>query len=498
MMDGRGKSDGPVVPGKLPNKAGKPAAEVAEGRGSAKGNSPERNVLRTQSREGAQSALERVRQAAERDRRQRFTALLHHVYDIERLRTAYLALKRDAAAGVDGETWRHYGEELEANLQDLSERLKRGAYRAKPVRRAYIPKADGRQRPLGVPALEDKIVQRAVVEVLNAIYEADFLGFSYGFRPKRSPHQALDALTTGIMTKKVNWVLDADIRGFFDTLDHGWLVKLIEHRVADRRVVRLIQKWLNAGVLEDGKRTRSEVGTVQGGSVSPLLANVYLHYVFDLWVQRWRKKQARGDMVVVRFADDFAVGFEHRAEAERFLAELRERLAQFGLELHPDKTRLIEFGRFADSNRQQRGKGKPETFNFLGFTHSCAKTRAGKFTVLRQTMRTRWRAKLEAVKTELRKRLHDPVPEQGAYLRSVVMGHVRYYGVPLNGPALKAFRGAIGWLWCRTLRRRSQRHRLTWTRMRRLISRWLPTPRICHPYPLVRFGVVTQGGSRMR
>ena len=300
MTDGRGKSDGSAVPGKLPNKAVRPAAEAVEGRGPAKGNSPERIALRTQSRAGAPSALERVRQAAEKDRRQRFTALLHHVYDLERLRTAYLDLKRDAAAGVDGETCQHYGEDLESNLQDLSDRLKRGAYRAKPVRRAYIPKADGRQRPLGVPTLEDKIVQRAVVEVLSAIYEADFLGFSHGFRPKRSQHRALDALTVGIMTKKVNWVLDADIRGFFDTLDHGWLVKFVEHRVADRRVVRLIQKWLAAGVLEGGKRIRSELGTVQGGSISPILANVYLHYVFDLWVQRWRKKQAQGDMVVAR------------------------------------------------------------------------------------------------------------------------------------------------------------------------------------------------------
>jgi len=490
-MDGRGKSDGSIVPGKPPNKAGQPAAEVVEGRGPVKGNPPERNVLRTQSRAGASSALERVRRAAEGDRRQRFTALLHHVYDVERLRTAYLALKRGAAAGVDGETWQHYGEELEGNLRDLSGRLKRGAYRAKPVRRAYIPKTDGRQRPLGVPALEDKIVQRSAVEVLSAIYETDFLGFSYGFRRKRSQHQALDALTTGIMTKKVNWVLDADVRAFFDTLVHGWLVKFIEHRVADRRVVRLIQKWLNAGVLEDGKRIRSEVGTVQGGSISPLLANVYLHYVFDLWVHRWRKKQARGDVVVVRWADDFVVGFQHRDEAERFLAELRERFAKFGLELHPDKTRLIEFGRFAESNRRGRGGGKPETFDFLGFTHSCAKTRAKKFTVLRQTMRKRLRTKLSEVKAELRRRMHDPVPDQGAYLRSVVRGHCRYYGVPMNGPALNAFRYAVGWIWCRTLRRRSQRHRLPWTRMRRLINRWLPTPRICHPYPLVRFGVVT-------
>src|SRR5262245_6046695 len=347
MMDGPGKSDGLVVPGKPPNQAGQPAAEAVEGRGPAKGNPPGRNALRTQSREGAHSALERVREAAKKDRKQRFTALLHHVYDLDCLRAAYHALERDAAAGVDGETWRHYGERLEENLRDLADRVRRGAYRAKPVRRAFIPKADGRQRPLGVPTLEDKLVQRAVVEVLNAIYEQDFLGFSYGFRPGRSPHQALDALAVGIGTKKVKWVLDADIRGFFDTLDHGWLVKFVEHRVGDRRVVRLIQKWLAAGVLEDGRQTRSEVGTVQGGSISPLLANLYLHYVFDLWAQRWRRRQARGDVVVVRFADDFIVGFERRDEAERFLAELRERFARFGLELHPEKTRLVEFGRYA-------------------------------------------------------------------------------------------------------------------------------------------------------
>jgi group II intron reverse transcriptase/maturase len=341
-------------------------------------------------------------------------------------------------------------------------------------------------------------VQRAVADVLNAIYETDFLGFSYGFRPGRSPHQALDALSVGLLTKKVNWVLDADIRGFFDTLDRGWLVKFLEHRVADQRVVRLVQKWLRAGVLEDGTRTRSETGTVQGGSISPLLANLYMHYVFDLWVQRWRQTQAHGDVVVVRFADDFVVGFEHRQDAERFLAELRERLARFGLELHPDKTRLLEFGRFADRTRRGRGDGKPETFNFLGFTHSCAKTRTGRFTVLRQTMRSRWQAKLTAVKLELRRRLHCPVPEQGLYLRQVVRGHVQYYGVPMNGPALSAFRTAVGRLWCRVLRRRSQRHALPWHRMRRYINRWLPPVRICHPYPLVRFGVITQGRSRMR
>jgi RNA-directed DNA polymerase len=497
MMDDRRKSDTAVVPGKSGN-ANASRADATEGRAVAKGNSPERNVRRTQSRTRTPSALERVRQAAQRDRKQRFTALLHHVYDVDRLRSAYLALKRDAAAGVDGETWQSYGQTLEANLQDVSDRLKRGAYRAKPVRRVYIPKADGRQRPLGVPALEDKLVQRAVVEVLNTIYDTDFLGFSYGFRPGRSPHHALDALTVGIDTKKVNWVLDADIRGFFDTLDHGWLSRFIEHRVADRRVVRLIQKWLAAGVLEDGQRTVSEVGTVQGGSVSPLLANLYLHYVFDLWVQRWRTRQAHGDVVVVRFADDFVVGFQHRAEAERFLAELRERFARFGLTLHPDKTRLIEFGRYADPNRRGRGDGKPETFNFLGFTHSCAKTRTGRFTVLRQTVRTRWQAKLRAVKAELRRRLHQPVPEQGAYLRAVVLGHNRYYGVPMNGPALHAFRAALVPLWWRVLRRRSQGNHLTWRRMGAYARRWLPTPRICHPYPRVRFAVTTQGKSRMR
>ncbi len=498
MMNEHGKSDRSVVPGKPPNKAEGPAAEAVEGRERAKGNSGEGDALRTPGRAGALSALDRVREAAERDRKQRFTALLHHVYDVEALRTAYHALKRDAAAGVDGETWEHYGEALEANLQDLAGRLRRGAYRAKPVRRVFIPKADGRQRPLGVPALEDKLVQRAVVGVLNAIYEVDFLGFSYGFRPGRSPHGALDALTVGITTKRVNWVLDADIRGFFDTLDHGWLVKLVEHRVADRRVVRLIQKWLNAGVLEDGTRTRSEVGTVQGGSISPLLANIYLHYVFDLWVQRWRKKQAHGDVVVVRFADDFVVGFEHREEAEQFLTELRERFARFGLTLHPDKTRLIEFGRFAAANRRGRGDGKPETFNFLGFTHSCGKTRKGKFTVLRQTVRQRWQAKLKAVKAELRRRLHDPLSAVGDYLRSVVMGHVRYYGVPMNGSSIVAFRQAIGRLWKWALERRSQSHHLSWERMNRYIDRWLPPARICHPYPLARFRATTQGKSRMR
>jgi group II intron reverse transcriptase/maturase len=462
-----------------------------EGRGLAKGNPSQQNAPRTQGRDGARSALERVREVAERDKQVRFTALLHHVYNVEHLKAAYYALKRDAAAGIDGETWEHYGQALEANLTDLSGRLKRRAYRAKPVKRAYIPKADGRQRPLGIPTLEDKVVQRTTVEVLNAIYETDFLGFSYGFRPKRSPHHALDALYAGLLTRKVNWVLDADIRRFFDTIDHGWLVKFVEHRIADQRVVRLIQKWLNAGVLEDGTRTWSETGTPQGGSISPLLANVYLHYGFDLWAQRWRKKHAHGDVIVVRYADDFIVGFQHRADAERFLIELGERFTKFGLELHPEKTRLLEFGPFAAEDRRRAGNGKPETFDFLGFTHICGKKRNGRFTVVRQTIRKRVQAKLSAVKAELRRRMHVPIPEVGRWLGRVVEGHLRYYGVPMNGPALHMFRFQVGWLWYRTLRRRSQTARLPWERMRRLIQRWLPPARITHPYPLRRLGVVT-------
>jgi group II intron reverse transcriptase/maturase len=496
-MDEHGKSDRFVVPRKSSNKAPERAAEVREGRERTEGNAGERIAPRTQGRAGASSALDRVRQAAQRNGRQRFTALLHHVYDVDRLRTAYHALSRAAAPGVDGETWRHYGEALEANLHDLADRLRRGAYRAQPVRRAYIPKADGRPRPLGVPTLEDKIVQRAVVEVLNAIYEPAFLGFSYGFRPGRSPHLALDALSVGIMTKKVNWVLDADLSRFFETLDHGWLVRFLEHRIADRRVVRLIQKWLNAGVLEDGACTRSEVGTVQGGSISPLLANLYLHYVLDLWVHRWRRQEAHGDVVVVRFADDFVLGFERRDDAEQCLAALRERFARFGLTLHPDKTRLIEFGRWAIRDRRARGERKPESFNFLGFTHSCATTWKGGFTVLRRTMRARWQAKLKAVKTELWRRLHQPVPELGAYVRAVVVGHMRYYAVPMNLPAVSAFTQGVIRVWWRTLGRRSQR-RLPWYRMRHYVGRWIPPLHICHPYPLVRFGVATRGGSRMR
>jgi RNA-directed DNA polymerase len=491
MMDDHGQSDRPVVPAKSPNNAERSAAEGMEGRGLAKGNPRQQNAPRTPSRDGALSALERVRGAAERDKQVRFTALLHHVYNVEHLRAAYYALKRDAAPGIDGETWEHYGQALEANLADLSGRLKRGAYRARPVKRTYIPKADGRQRPLGIPTLEDKLVQRTTVDVLNAIYETDFLGFSYGFRPGRSPHNALDALYAGLLTRKVNWVLDADIRGFFEAIDRGWLVKFVEHRIADRRVVRLIQKWLNAGVLEDGTRRWAETGTPQGGSISPLLANLYLHHVFDLWVRRWRKTQAHGEVIVTRFADDFIVGFQYREEAERFLAELRERFAKFGLELHPEKTRLLEFGPFAAENRRRAGQGKPETFNFLGFTHICGKKRSGRFTVVRQTIRKRVQAKLSEVKAELRRRLHDPIPVVGAWLRQVVGGHIRYYGVPMNSPAIAMFRFQVGWLWHRALARRSHTGHVSWERMRRLVERWLPPARVSHPYPLRRLGVIT-------
>jgi len=445
-----------------------------------------------------QSALERVRQAAGRDKKLRFTGLWHHVYQVDRLREAYFSLKRGAAPGVDGETWQHYGEDLEENLQDLSGRLKRGAYRAKPVKRAYIPKADGRQRPLGVTVLEDKVAQRATAEVMNAIYEGDFLGFSYGFRPGRSPHDALDALYVGIMTKPVSWVLDADIRGYYDAMDREWVVRFVEHRIADKRVIRHIKKWLNAGVLEDGTRTQSEEGVPQGGSISPLLANIYLHYVFDLWADRWRRKCARGYVVVVRFADDIVVGFQYREDAERFWGELRERFAKFNLRLRDDKTRLIEFGKYAAENRQRRGDGKPESFAFLGFLHVCDTTRKGKFIVLRQTLRERMQAKLKGIKEELRRCLQNPIPAVGQWLRTVLLGHYRYFGVPCNKRKLEAFRYQISRLWYRALCRRSQRHRLTTERMRRLAKIWLPLPRIVHSYPAFSLYVSTQGKSLVR
>lgn len=490
-MNGREKSDERVVAKSSLNKAGgaPSEAEAGEPRRSAKGNPSEADRGRTQDRGTLRSGLARIRQVAERDRDTRFTSLWHHVYDPRRLEAAYFSLQRSSAPGVDKVTWQAYGKDLRGNLADLSDRLKRGAYRAKPVRRVEIPKGDGRTRPIGIPTLEDKVVQRATTEVLNAIYEADFRGFSYGFRPGRSQHDALDALWVGLKKRKVNWVLDADIRGFFDTLDHEWLVKFVEHRIADKRVTRHVKKWLNAGVLDKGKWRKSEEGVPQGGSVSPLLANVYLHYVFDLWVAHWRKHVAQGDVIVVRYADDFVVGFQHKHEAERFLAELKPRLGKFNLELHPEKTRLIEFGRFAAERRKRRGQGKPETFGFLGFTHLCGTQRDGWFTVKRRTMAKKRSAKLKQIYEQLKRRRHDPVPEVGAWLRSVLRGHYGYYAVPHNLPALRAMRRAVERLWRLALRRRSQKGYVTWRRMRRLSERWLPEPRILHPYPDQRLRV---------
>lgn len=493
MMNDHGKSDSPTVPAKPSNKAGHmPAAERVEGKGLAKGKSEQQNARRTPCRDSVQSALDRVRQAAVKDRGLKFTALMHHIYNIDTLKKAYLALKRDASPGIDGETWKRYGDKLDENLSDLSGRLKRGGYRAKAVKRTFIPKPDGRQRPLGVTSLEDKIVQRATVEVLNAIYETDFIGFSYGYRPGRSQHNALDAVYTGLLTKYVNWVLDCDLRSFFDTIDHDWMIKFMRHRIADERVIRLIQKWLSAGVLEDGEWRKTEEGTPQGGSASPLLANIYLHYAFDLWVRWWRKHHASGDIIVVRWADDIIVGFQNKWEADRFRAELTERFRKFRLELHPDKTRLLEFGPFAIRNRRRRNQGRPETFDFLGFTHVCEKKRGnGLYTVIRKTIKKRMRAKLSEVKIELRRRMHNKVPEVGMWLRSVVGGHNRYYGVPMNGDRLAAFRFQVGRHWHQVLSHRSQNGRVPWGRMRRIIDRWLPFVQIHHPYPLLRMGVIT-------
>lgn len=501
-MNGHGKSDGFIVPKKLANKGDAKQvlpAEQVKGRESAKGNSAQQTRFRAQNREDLQHALRPIRQAAAKDKQQRFTTLWHHVYDVDRLRDEYFHLKPQAAPGVDGQTWQAYGENLESNLQGLSERLRRGAYRARPVRRVYIPKADGRQRPLGIPVLEDKIVQRATTSVLQAIYENDFKGFSYGFRPGRNAHLALDALAMGTTTRNVNWILDADIRGFFDAIDHEWLVKFVEHRIADRRVVRHINKWLHAGVLEDGKRIQKKEGTPQGGSISPLLANIYLHYVFDLWADHWRRHRARGDVIVVRYADDFVVGFQHRLDAEQFYRELQDRFRKFNLELQANKTRLIEFGRYAAERRRRRGEGKPETFDFLGFTHICSTTKkTGRFLVYRRPMAKRMRAKLKEIKTILLRCRHAPIPQMGQWLRSVVNGWYQFYAVPFTYHSLESFRRRVAWHWYRALRLRSQRSCMTWRRMFPLLERWLPRPRVVHPYPWQRVPVTTRGRSPVR
>jgi RNA-directed DNA polymerase len=482
------KSDSGIVATKPTNKAGGPVAESVEPRPGTKGNADQQNTHRTQSRARVTQALDRVRKAARQKKKEQFTSLLHHI-TVDTLGTAFYALKRKAAAGADGVKWQDYEADLEPRLKDLHGRVHRGAYRPQPSRRTYIPKSDGKRRPLAISALEDKILQGATVMVLNTIYDGDFVGFSYGFRPGRGPHDALDALSTAIKIRKVSWILDADIQNFFGSVSQDWLVRFLEHRIGDKRIIRLIQKWLKAGILEDGVVTVDDRGTGQGSVISPLLANIYLHYCFDLWAERWRRQEAHGDMIIVRYADDLVVGFQQEGDARRFLDAMRGRLGEFQLSLHPDKTRLIEFGRFAATDRRLRGLGKPETFAFLGFTFICGLSRDGKFQLQRKTRRDRVRAKLRDIKEELRRRMHHPIPEQGKWLRQVVTGHFNYYAVPTNSRALSAFRHCVTDHWRRTLRRRSQKDGFTWERMEKLVNDWLPPPRILHPWPDVRFDV---------
>jgi RNA-directed DNA polymerase len=491
------ESDRDVVPMNQPNKGAPVPAEAGEGRPRPKENTGQPRTPPAQNGERVSQGLNGVRQAARERKQERFTTLLHHLH-VDLLKASYYALKRKAAPGVDGMTWREYEDGLPDRLTDLHSRIHRGAYRAQPSRRVYIPKADGKQRPLGIASLEDKIVQQAVVAILNQIYEVDFRGFSYGFRPGRDPHQALDALNVGICRKKVNWILDADIRGFFDHVSHEWLEKFLRHRIADTRVLRLIQKWMKAGVLEEGEWSGTEQGTPQGAVISPLLANVYLHYGFDLWAEVWREKVATGDMIVVRYADDLVVGFQHRADAERFLKEFQERLAKFELEVHPDKTRLIAFGREAWRNRKREGRAKLETFTFLGFTHYCGETSKGYFQVWRETAGKRMRAKLQQIKQELRARMHEPVEATGKWLQRVVLGYYQYHAVPGNLQQLGRFRWRLTRLWRYVLRRRSQHSRATWSVIGPVFDRWVPAPRTLHPYPSIRFDARIQGRSRMR
>jgi len=488
MINGRGKSDSAIVAERPTNKAGRPAAEPEERRAETKGNAVRQSTRRAQNRGSVSQALDRIRQVARQRTKEKFTALLHHV-SLESLEAAFFQLKENAAPGVDGLTWQAYEADLDRNIADLHSRVHKGAYRALPSRRVYIPKPDGRQRALAVAALEDKIVQRATIGVLNAIYEEGFLGFSYGFRPKRGQHDALDALIVGITTRKVNFILDADIRSYFDTVNQDWLIRFLKHRINDPRMIRLIQKWLKAGILEDGTVTVSEMGTGQGSVISPLLANVYLHYVFDLWAERWRRRETSGDMILVRYADDIIVGFQYEADARRFWDAMRERLAEFSLSLHPDKTRLIEFGRFAAGQRARRGLNKPETFNFLGFTFICGRSRRGYFALKRKSRSDRMRAKLQEIRSEMRRRRHQPIPEQGKWLRQVVAGFFAYHAVPTNSRALHTFRHRVTDHWRRSLRRRSQKDRMTWNTIKKLADDFVPPARILHPWPHARFAV---------
>jgi RNA-directed DNA polymerase len=485
-MNGRKQSGLAIVAAKSPNKSVLAEAEAVEPRAGAKENAGGQNTSRTLSRERVTNALDRVRQRARQKKKEKFTALLHHI-NPDSLKLAFYALKRKAAAGADGMTWEEYEQNLDARIEDLHGRVHRGAYRPQPARRVYIPKADGSRRPLAIAALEDKIVQGAAVMVLNAIYEEDFLGFSYGFRPGRGAHDAMDALVMGIASRKVNFIVDADIRSFFDSVSQEWLIRFLEHRIGDKRIIRLIRKWLKAGVLEDGIVSTSDRGTGQGSVISPLLANIYLHYVLDLWAERYRWREVKGDMIVVRYADDVIVGFERGEEASRFLDALKARFAEFALALHPEKTRIVEFGRFAAERRKERGLGKPETFNFLGFTFICGKSRDGKFLVERKSRRDRVRAKLKEIKEELRRCMHARIADQGGWLGRVVSGYFNYHAVPTNNRAIAAFHHHVLEIWRRTLKRRSQKDNTTWPRMTKLGDQWLPKPRVLHPWPTQRF-----------
>jgi group II intron reverse transcriptase/maturase len=484
------KSDRGIVPTNAANKVGKPTAELQEGRPMTNGNPEQEAAHRTQSRRGASTRLGRIREAAERDKNTRFTALMHHL-TVDLLRESYLSLKRDATSGVDEMTWKEYANGLEERLETLHDQVQKGRYRAKPSKRIYIPKPDGRQRPIGITALEDKIVQGATVSILKEVYEVDFRNFSYGFRPKRKQHDALDALYVGITKQKINWILDADLKSYFDTINHKWLVRFLEHRIGDKRIIRLIGKWLRAGVSEDGEWSKTTNGTPQGAVISPLLANIYLHYVLDQWVNKWRKS-AKGEVIIVRYADDFVMGFQYQREAKRFQRELKKRLEKFALTLNEEKTRLIEFGRYAARDRQKRGETKPQTFDFLGFTHICAIRRGtDKFFLLRLPSKKKIRRKLEEIYQTLKRMRHEPLEKQGAWLRSVFRGQLNYYAVPGTAESLTAIRKAISKRWLKALRRRSQKKskKLTWERFGRVVEAWLPTVKIIHPFPWKRLRV---------
>jgi group II intron reverse transcriptase/maturase len=492
------KSDKIIVPQKQSNKGKSFLAETVEGRILPKGNTGQTAAVRTQGRGTASSGLAGVRQVAQRERDVQFTALLHHI-TVVLLEQSYFALKRKSAPGIDGVTWQSYGENLTEKLTALHDQIHRGSYRAQPARRTMIPKADGTERPLSILCLEDKIVQQAVVYVLEAIYEPDFMGFSYGFRRGRGQHDALDALSVGLQRKRVNWVLDADIQRFFDAMNHEWMLRFLQHRIGDKRLLRLIVKWLKVGVMNEQHIERSQVGAPQGAVISPILANVYLHYAFDLWANQWRRRNATGDVIIIRYADDSVFGFEYEHEAQQFLRDLQERLKGFGLTLHPEKTRLIRFGRTAARDRKKLGLGKPEVFDFLGFTHFCSQgKRSGSFVVGRKTNKKRMRATLQLIKLELRRRLHDTIALTGKWLSKVLTGHMNYFSVPGNYPSLWAFFTEVRNYWLRSLRRRSQKAFISWGQFVERTDRFIPKIRILHPQPFRRFNVRTQRRSPVR